>query len=85
MRDNRPFDKSISLNDTIQGLAILIAKQIQKHPDCDHDDASELGGRDLRSWLSEIVYDKQLVSVINAIIGDDNFNPELFLDGLFVD
>lgn len=81
----RAFDAPSSRKDNISSIAAEVAKKIAiaRKTESDPDDASELGGTLFRSYIEELVYDTNFIREVDHQIGGNNFNSELFLDGLF--
>lgn len=81
----RAFDAPSSKRDNLSSIAAEVAKKIAiaRKVESDPDDASEAGGTLFRKYIEELVYDTNFIRDVNHQIGGDNFNSELFLDGLF--
>jgi hypothetical protein len=81
----KAFDAPASKRDVIIGIAAEVAKKINiaRTVKPDPDDASEMGGTLFRKYIEELAYDPSFVREVNQQVGGDNFNSELFLDGLF--
>lgn len=81
----RAFDAPSTKKEIVSSIAAEVAREIAiaRKTESDPDDASEAGGVLFRAWLEKLAYDTSFIRDVNYQIGGNNFNSELFLDGLF--